>query len=336
MEFLVILIVIAGGAFVARRYLQGSEAGGPSAVREPRTPAGEGSAPGDRAVAPAAGDSVPGAPSPKGSGAPGGFGPENDLEAVLQEVAQDFAVRAASGEDWIEILQSWSSRVSEAAARLHDVEGPKAVGTAQSFFGAHVAVNLQANPQMRGPIATNLMARADHWVDSQLGPFLEETEARHFDLSSESDGDESDELARGIWRAAGLNIAIHGPGPADELVEVLNHWAPQLRGRPEGPLLQLAEPNLRLWIVLLEGPAGSCCIISEATLERDGNFDAERLSPGILPVEMLNSPPPTRDGQGAWETTIFSRGLTDSEELANRVREGRLLPPLECGSLVRA
>ena len=104
----------------------------------------------------------------------------------------------------------------------------------------------------------------------------------------------------------------------------------------EGPLLQLAEPNLRLWIVLLEGAAGSCCIVSEATLERDGNFDAERLSPGILPVEMLNSPPPTRDGQGVWETTIFSRGLTDSEELANRVREGRLLPPLECGSLVRA
>lgn len=275
------------------------------------------------------------AASGRGAVTPGGFGPANELETVLQEAAQGFAVRAAAGENWEEILEEWSPQVSEAAAELHGQEGREAVGTARKFFEAHVAMSLQGYPQMRGDVAMTVLARTEHWVVRVLDPYLEDPETRHFDLGSDDHGDDPNSLARQIWRAAGLNVAIHGPGPADELVDVLRHRAPELRGHPTGPFLQHAEPNLRIWIVLLEGPAGSCCVISEATLERDGSFDAQRLSPGILPVEMLNSPPPTRDGQGVWETTMFSNGLTDCEELADRVLEGRLLQPTQCGGLVR-
>lgn len=266
------------------------------------------------------------------------FGAINELEQALESAASVLVSGAARGQDVSTLMEQLSPTIAAEAAKVRDAGDVNAVATGRSFFDAQVAVNLHGQPALMGhpEAAKSVLMRCEAWMDEVLGPFLAQpVVSSHFDLTAVvSHSDESYRLAQRLWGAAGLNIAVHGPGSADQLVEMLSIRVPKLKGMPHGPFLELVEPNLRLCIALLEGSSGSACVISEASATGDDEFDAEKLSPGIISVDMLNSPPSTADGQGVWETTIFSRGLTDSDALANRLRDARVLEHDRYGVLV--
>ena len=259
----------------------------------------------------------------------------NGLEEVLLRAAHTVSLRLSTGADFAPDLEAMAPEVAGAAAGLRDTGDVDAIGTARSFFVTHVLVNLQAQPNlMAGAKAT--VARAEIWVDDVLGSYLDsEPETRSHNLSKEvADADVMYRTAQQAWSAAGLNIAIHGPGSADELVEMMSRRLPDLRGEPYGPFVELVEPNMRLWMCLVEGSSGIACVISEVTRPEDGEFDSTVLSE-IIPADVLNSSESSTDDQDDWEATTFSRGATDSTTLAERLQNGRLLPPDRLGSLVR-
>lgn len=260
----------------------------------------------------------------------------NALEAVLLRAAETVSLNLSTGSDFSPDLEALSPEVAKAAEQLHEAGEVDAIDTARSFFGVHVLTSLQSQPALMAG-AKAIVARTEVWVDGVLGPYLgTEPQERSHDLGKEVvDADDSYRTVQQAWSAAGLNIAFHGPGSADELVQMLSRRVPGLKGDPVGPFVQLIEPNMRLWVSVVEGSSGSACVVSEATRPEDGEFDAAKLSPGIISVDVLNSPAPTADGQGQWDAVIFSRGTTDDPVLAERLRNGKVLPLDGLESLVR-
>lgn len=244
-------------------------------------------------------------------------------------------LRLSTGAAYEPDLEAMAPQVAGAAAGLRDAGEVDAIETARSFFLTHVLVNLQAQPQL-GSGAKAVAARAEVWIDQVLRPYLNsEPESRGHDLSTQEPGAADNySTAQQAWSAAGLNIAIHGPGSADELLEVLMRTLPGLEGDLFGPFVEVVRPNMRLWVSLIESDAGSACVVSEVTRPEDGEFDAEVLSE-IIPADVLNYREPTASGQGHWEASIFSRGATESAALAERLQGGRLVPPDRLERLIR-